>query len=491
MEKTIMIRCRKCGITYKDDATLCLRCMNPLPRPTGKESERKPVRKEALERVYAERKRSSVLIATATPPPHHQKIVATATSPPPRKSQSESHNDGPSPISAPLEENSNTSITETPVPQEPVKNEETLNISTTTMGLLEQLKKLNESSEPSAEVDKVSEEEMTSDPSVTQSITPTGSNSETSTSSQVKPSLEEPTKVPTEDEKFKKELNQLKDEIAKLEPNTTIEKINPQFGEIRVDELQKYFTIIDSLENAEALYAQSKEKLSFNRGYMLESGYITQLNISDFGLSAVLPDKLSSLQRLSALDLERNNFETFPDGLERISKLENLNISECGMKDLSGSVGKLTNLTSLWLYENEITKIPTNLGSLENLELLDLRGNKLGENNLAPIFELKKLKFLSLASNNLRLISNKLDELTELETLLIGDNPLEDFPDISNLKNLKQLSLYDTKLKYVPESLLFLPNLRTLDIWNTPIKSNDWIIMELKEAGVVIKMDSN
>ena len=452
---------------------MCLRCFNPLPQSTGFETVRKPVRREALDRVIAERKPKNILIATATPRPHHQKIIATATPPPRHKNVAEYHDDTSLTSTTPMQENSNVSTTETSVTDDSVKSEETLKISPGTMGLLQQLKELNEISEiPDSK------------------LTPSkNSFSETSTSSKLQPSAVESTEVLSEDEKFKRELNKLKDDITKLEPDQTIEKINPHFGAIRVDELQKYFAIIDSLENAEVLYAQTKEKLSFNRGYVLESGYITQLSFSEIGLS-VIPGYLSSLQKLSALDLERNMFEDFPDGLDRLPNLESLNVSECGMKIIPSSVSKLVSLKSLWLYDNELTELPAKLNSLENLELLDLRGNKLGTSEINQIYDLKKLKFLSLESNDLKSISERIDELTELETLLIGDNPIEDFPDISNLKNLKELSLYDTKLKYVPESILFLPNLQKLDLWNTGIKPHDWILQELKEAGVDIKISN-
>ena len=64
-----MIRCRKCGITYKDTATMCLRCFNPLPKPSGKVPVRKPVRKEVLDRIKVGKRSSNIPIATATPLP--------------------------------------------------------------------------------------------------------------------------------------------------------------------------------------------------------------------------------------------------------------------------------------------------------------------------------------------------------------------------------------------------------------------------------------
>ena len=71
------------------------------------------------------------------------------------------------------------------------------------------------------------------------------------------------------------------------------------------------------------------------------------------------------------------------------------------------------------------------------------------------------------------------------------DDLVGSLPDLVQLKNLKELSLYNTKLAVVPDSLMALSNLKTLDIWNTKIKPDDWILKQLKEAGVNINFGMN
>lgn len=63
-----MIHCKYCGITYRDSATICLRCRNPLPRPTyirTPEQKQKPIETVLTSNVG----NKPIKIATATPPP--------------------------------------------------------------------------------------------------------------------------------------------------------------------------------------------------------------------------------------------------------------------------------------------------------------------------------------------------------------------------------------------------------------------------------------
>lgn len=192
----------------------------------------------------------------------------------------------------------------------------------------------------------------------------------------------------------------------------------------------------------------------------------------------------SDSKNQNELNLSNQALTSLPDNLD--TNLIGLNVSENNLKEIPGKIEKLNRLKFLWLYENEIAEIPSIISSLTNLETLDLRGNKLTEKNIDSIFELKNLQFLSLESNNIQVLSEKISNLTNLEILHLGENPIEVLPDIINLKNLKELSIHSTNLSILPDSILTLPNLKTLDIWKTKIRSDDWILLELKEAGVTI-----
>ena len=46
-----MIHCKYCGITYRDSATLCLRCRIPLPRPAYIRA-KKTIREESIKTEF-------------------------------------------------------------------------------------------------------------------------------------------------------------------------------------------------------------------------------------------------------------------------------------------------------------------------------------------------------------------------------------------------------------------------------------------------------
>ena len=472
-----MIRCRTCGITYKDHATICLRCLTPL-KETKKainDTEKKSVNVETNPIVHKDK---MVLIATATPRPSHRSSTIHSL---PNKNTPQtnlfeeleaiSHQKVESDISSTIGSSFEATLsaeleaishqkTEPDIPPTNIISSQS-NLSTELESALSQQTfkpELTPSKDSSSQSDITPE----NPPNVSQQL-----DSEISLA------------------KYKLELTQLKESIKGFDPETSIGQINPLFGDIKASEVEKLYSILIDLPKVEEIYLRSQDRVSFDRGYTLENGYITHLNISNLDITH-LPAHLESLEHLTVLDLEHNKLETFPDELVNLPKLEGLNLSENKLKILPRSIGKLTHLKYLWLYDNELEELPSELNQLTYLELLDLRGNKFVNRNIDPIYELKKLKFLSLESNNIKSLSDNLDYLTELETLFLGDNPIETFPDISNLKNLKELSLYGTKLNFVPESILFLPLLKSLDIWNSQIKLEDWILKELKEAGVYI-----
>ena len=472
-----MIRCRTCGITYKDHATICLRCLTPLKETKDiiQETEKKSVHIEMNPIIQKEK---MVLIATATPPPPHKSSTV------------------------PRLQNKNSPQTNLSAELEAISHEKAVsNISTSTKNSFE--------ATLSAELDAISHEKVESDPTPSNKIF-TRSNLSTELETALSQQPLNPDLISSKDSssqgnhspgnssdvsqkldseisltKYKLELAQLKESVKGFDPDKSIGQINPLFGDIKASEVENLYSILIDLQKVDEIYVRSPDRVSFDRGYTLENGYITHLNISNLEITH-LPSHLESLEHLTVLDLEQNKLDTFPEELVNLHKLEGLNLSENKLKVLPNSIGKLNNLKYLWLYDNELEELPTELNQLPYLELIDLRGNKFANKNIDPIYKLKKLKFLSLESNNIKSLSENLDNLTELETLFLGDNPIETFPDISNLRNLKEISLYGTKLKFVPESILFLPLLRSLDIWNSQIKLEDWILKELKDAGVYI-----
>ena len=72
---------------------------------------------------------------------------------------------------------------------------------------------------------------------------------------------------------------------------------------------------------------------------------------------------------------------------------------------------------------------------------------------------------LSLRGCDLTTIPDTLWELSELQTLIVGENPLNSLSGrIGELKHLKQLYIYNTELTALPDSIGSLTDLRILDL---------------------------
>ena len=144
--------------------------------------------------------------------------------------------------------------------------------------------------------------------------------------------------------------------------------------------------------------------------------------------------------------------KAFNDGRSHLDfKLRILNVPE--------NLGKLqANLTSLDLCENELSTIGEPVRSLTNLETLLLQSNQIEQMSLNELEGLQNLKILDMCFNVLgrgASFSPPLNSLTRLQKLYLNNNYLTDLPSL-NLPNLRVLSLANnnlTSLRSIPPSL--------------------------------------
>lgn len=113
----------------------------------------------------------------------------------------------------------------------------------------------------------------------------------------------------------------------------------------------------------------------------------------------------------------------------------------------------LRNLKSLNVARNRLVEVPTDFGLLNsNLEYLNMSSNFLTQINTALCRGLGNLKHLDVSDNKLRLITDKIRELTSLENLNLSHNRLTslNYELCVELKSLKQLDLSHNYLEQLP-----------------------------------------
>ena len=120
----------------------------------------------------------------------------------------------------------------------------------------------------------------------------------------------------------------------------------------------------------------------------------------------------------------------------------------------------LRKLKKLHLRDNHIQEVPTDFGILNsNLEFLDLGYNFLTQISVSLCRGLGGLKYLSVDSNRIRELPDKIRELSDLELLNLSKNRLLslNYEVCNDLKNLKVLLLNNNNLEELP---IFVPNRR-------------------------------
>ena len=216
----------------------------------------------------------------------------------------------------------------------------------------------------------------------------------------------------------------------------------------------------------------SAEALSEWHGVSTDAtGRVTDLYLTQNGLSGEIPAELGDLTNLQILFLEDNNLSgAIPPSLGDLASLQNLYLRN---NNLSGSIpaelGDLTNLQNLFLRNNNLSgEIPAELGNLTSLLNLFLRNNNLSGEIPAELGRLTSLLILDLLNNNLSgEIPAELGDLTSLQNLYLAQNGLSgSIPEeLGDLTSLLYLYLWGTELSgAIPAELGRLTSLLILDL---------------------------
>ncbi|XP_029943527.1 leucine-rich repeat-containing protein 40 [Salarias fasciatus] len=188
----------------------------------------------------------------------------------------------------------------------------------------------------------------------------------------------------------------------------------------------------------------------------LHAESIRTLKVLDYSDRKALqvPDELfaaaAAADSVTRVDLSRNQLSCVPDGLALLAS---------SLRDLS-------------LAFNRLTACSPALCGLRQLTHLDLRNNQLSD--LPPdMTTLEKLLCINLQFNRFRSVPEVLHQLGSLETLVLGNNQIQEV-DPAGLRALERLSTLDLSnndLTRVPPELGLCSSLRRLVLEGNPFRT--------------------
>lgn len=227
------------------------------------------------------------------------------------------------------------------------------------------------------------------------------------------------------------------------------------------------------------------KKLNISGKYMNRFSFITE-DQSDSDQSVNIPSNFfTNMPNIEALNLRHNKLTSIPD-LSTLKDLKSLNLRGNDITQVPpNSLSHNPQLSSIGLTNNKISTItPTSFP--ESVEHLELNGNDISYLNSSMFSNLKSLKRLFLNGNKLDNIdSDTFDGMPALETLLLYNSRMTQFPNFNDLPKLVNLTisnairytiLSETKNEkngrevvtttlppdYLPENTLVLKNLPSL-----------------------------
>lgn len=181
---------------------------------------------------------------------------------------------------------------------------------------------------------------------------------------------------------------------------------------------------------------------------------------------------------ITGLNLSGCELTHFPVRITQFPSLKYLILRENQISDLPQEIADMRQLETLDLENNKLTQIQDQLSLLPFLKTLVMTGNDLTSSEIT-IPKLSVLQELFLENTKLHSIPQGIDKLDLLETLMLNGNKLIKFPEISNLRNMKYLNLADNQLSQIPRSIEACVKLAFLDISNNQLKDLPSELMEL------------
>jgi Leucine-rich repeat (LRR) protein len=226
------------------------------------------------------------------------------------------------------------------------------------------------------------------------------------------------------------------------------------------------------------------ENLTSLTGFNLTSNQISSLPESLFNLKSLvtlylpgnkldsISERLGNLEHLEHLYLSGNKIKKLPNSIYKLKNLKVLILEAIELENINKEIENLSDLEALQLSYNKIKSIPEEIGNLSNLKSLQIDNNELTEISKG-ILKLPKLESLSLENNKIKSIPTSLNQLKNLADLDISSNNISIIEDgcFLNLKNLRGLRLANNNITSLNSSIKDLENLKILELSMNSLKT--------------------
>ncbi len=214
-------------------------------------------------------------------------------------------------------------------------------------------------------------------------------------------------------------------------------------------------------------------------------------NLSDLG------NGFSKKNELRTLNLSGNFFKKIPENMENLRGLQRLNLSQNMISEVSSDLSSLSELINLNLSDNKIVKIDESLYTLP-LEDIELSANAITSLELSGLEELERLSLDENPLSRIYISDDFAPCLQEfscdscylesfiefnsrkLESLCLSSNKISSIPEnIGQYSNLTKLDIDNNTIEELPYEMTNMTRLQTLYIGGNPLS---------KEAKEVIKI---
>jgi len=150
---------------------------------------------------------------------------------------------------------------------------------------------------------------------------------------------------------------------------------------------------------------------------------------------------------------------------------EELLLKHLGLEDIPDAIWELTEVKNISLNSNKLRSISEKIITFTSLTHLDLSHNVF-EDFPAPVLSLKQLENLIYIGNNLTILSPEIGNLSNLKELVLDMNKLTKLPnEIGNLTKLERFRVNYNQITTLPETMSKLTSLVDLSMWENKLET--------------------